>query len=79
MAWGGGTADSGGDVPPATVVAAGAAYDPAADRWESLPTAPLAARARAIAVWTGRELVVWGGEADSGHRAQFDDGAAYTP
>jgi hypothetical protein len=30
-------------------------------------------------VWTGRELIVWGGEADYSHRAQFDDGAALTP
>jgi hypothetical protein len=30
-------------------------------------------------VWTGREFIVWGGEGDESHRAQFDDGAAYTP
>jgi N-acetylneuraminic acid mutarotase len=79
MVWGGGTTDSPGDVPPATVAPGGAAYDPAADRWEPLPGAPLTPRARATAVWTGRELLVWGGEADYSHRAQFDDGAAYTP
>jgi hypothetical protein len=80
MFWGGGTTDSTlGDAPPATVTAAGAAYDVAADRWEGLPAAPLAPRARAAAVWTGRELIVWGGEADYSHRAQFDDGAAFTP
>jgi hypothetical protein len=79
MVWGGGTTDSPGDVPPATVAPGGAAYDPAADRWEPLPPAPLVPRARGIAVWTGRELIVWGGEADYSHRAQFDDGAAYTP
>jgi N-acetylneuraminic acid mutarotase len=79
MVWGGGTTDNPGDQPPATVMPGGAAYDPAADRWEALPAAPLSSRARAVAVWTGRELVVWGGEADYSHRAQFDDGAAYTP
>ena len=77
--WGGGTTGSPGDVPPATVMPGGAAYDPAADRWEALPAAPLTARARSTAVWTGRELIVWGGEADHDHRAQFDDGAAWTP
>jgi len=77
--WGGGTTESSGDVPPATVTTAGASYDVAADRWDALPAAPLTARARAAAVWTGRELIVWGGEADYNHRAQFDDGAAYTP
>jgi hypothetical protein len=79
MFWGGGTTDNQGDAPPTTVTSSGAAYDVAADRWEGLPVAPLAPRARAAAVWTGRELIVWGGEADYHHRAQFDDGAAYTP
>jgi N-acetylneuraminic acid mutarotase len=79
MLWGGGTTRGPADAPPVTVNGGGAAYDPAADRWEALPAAPLAARARASAVWTGREFIVWGGEADSSHRAQFDDGAAYTP
>jgi hypothetical protein len=78
MIWGGGTTDSPGDQPPATVMPGGAVYDPAADRWEGLPAAPLSPRARALAVWTGRELIVWGGEADYNHRANFDDGAALT-
>ena len=79
MFWGGGTADSPADAPTATVTAAGAAYDASTDRWEALPPSPLAPRARATAVWTGREFIVWGGEADYSHRQQFDDGAAYTP
>ena len=79
MLWGGGTTGGSGDAPPATVAPGGAAYDPAADRWEALPAAPLALRARSVAVWTGRELIVWGGEADHAHRANFDDGAALTP
>jgi N-acetylneuraminic acid mutarotase len=79
MLWGGGATDSPGDVPPAKVTPGGSAYDPVADRWEPLPAAPLTPRARAVSVWTGRELIVWGGEADYSHRAQFDDGAAYTP
>src|SRR5947209_102817 len=54
MLWGGGTTTSPGDVPPATVNPGGSAYDPAADRWEPLPAAPLTPRARAAAVWTGR-------------------------
>jgi N-acetylneuraminic acid mutarotase len=77
--WGGGTTESPGDVPPAKVTPGGSAYDPGADRWEPLPAGPLTARARAMAVWTGREFVVWGGEGPYDHRAQFDDGAAYTP
>ncbi len=79
MLWGGGNARGPADAPPASVNAGGAAYDPAADRWEPLPAAPLTPRAGASAVWTGREFIVWGGEADEAHRAQFDDGAALTP
>jgi N-acetylneuraminic acid mutarotase len=79
MLWGGGTTRGPADAPPATVNPGGAAYDPAADRWDALPPAPLTPRARAAAVWTGREFIVWGGEGDESHRAQFADGAAYTP
>ncbi len=56
---------------------AGAAYDPATDRWAVLPAAPIAARVGATAVWTGREVLFWGGAA--GHDAFFGDGAAYDP
>jgi hypothetical protein len=81
MVLGGGTYEGGDgpEPPPVKVRGDGAAYDPAADRWDPLPASPLAARARARAVWTGREFVVWGGEADYSHRADFADGAAYTP
>ncbi|MCA1846562.1 MAG: hypothetical protein LC792_25875, partial [Actinobacteria bacterium] len=55
----------------------GAAYDPAADRWDVLPPAPLAARMGTTAVWTGREVLFWGGS--SGQDTFFADGAAYDP
>jgi N-acetylneuraminic acid mutarotase len=81
MVFGGGVYEGGDgpEPPPARIRTDGAAYDPAADRWETLPPAPLAGRARARAVWTGREFIVWGGEADYDHRAEFADGAALTP
>jgi N-acetylneuraminic acid mutarotase len=81
MVFGGGSYDGGDgpEPPPAQVRADGAAYDPATDRWETLPPTPLSGRARASGVWTGREFIVWGGEADYNHRADFADGAAYTP
>src|SRR5882724_12264577 len=41
----------------------GAAYEPAADRWEVLPPAPVAGRFGTSAVWTGREVLFWGGQA----------------
>ena len=45
-------------------------------RWQQLPKSPLRARAGAAAVWTGTELVVWGG---TDHKRFFSDGAAYDP
>jgi hypothetical protein len=56
---------------------AGAAYDPAADRWDALPPAPVAGRNGTTAVWTGREVLFWGGAA--GHDTFLADGAAYDP
>ena len=53
----------------------GAAYDPAADTWRELPSAPLPDEEGSDlaykGVWTGRELVVWGGVEGNG--------AAYDP
>jgi hypothetical protein len=37
----------------------GAAYDPATDRWHRL--APSSGRFASGAVWTGTEMLVWGG------------------
>jgi hypothetical protein len=54
----------------------GAAYDPGHDRWRPMAEAPIPGRSRAAAVWTGTELVVWGGSNRSGARG---DGAAYDP
>ena len=51
----------------------GLAYDPKAGRWSPLPQAPLQGRLDPVGVWTGRSLLVWGG--DPG----FVDGAAFTP
>ncbi|MEU4239622.1 hypothetical protein [Actinoplanes sp. NPDC026619] len=57
----------------------GAAYDPGKSRWRTLPAAPLAARSEAQAVWTGTEMIVWGG-ADARHSPKgVTDGAAYNP
>jgi hypothetical protein len=55
------------------VHAAGAAFDPATRAWRALPASPIGGRSSAAAVWTGEELIVWGGWND-GDRG---DGAAY--
>ena len=54
----------------------GAAYDPIANSWTSLPEAPIAGRGYAAAVWTGEEMLVWGGGVDG---SSVSDGAAYNP
>lgn len=42
-------------------LADGGMYDPTADEWQVLPDAPVRGRARHIAVWTGQEMLIWGG------------------
>jgi N-acetylneuraminic acid mutarotase len=57
----------------------GARYDPATDTWTPISTtnAP-AARANHSAVWTGAEMIIWGG-ATTGSSGYFSDGARYNP
>ncbi len=58
---------------------AGAVYDPRADRWRRMPDAPLEGpRYGSTAVWTGREMIVWGGD-ETGGVSGASDGAAYQP
>jgi len=63
----------------------GAAYDPQLDVWREIAAAPLSRRSGHVAVWTGSEMLVWGGT----HRGAgyllddqgpgFRDGAAFDP
>ncbi len=53
------------------------AYDPGTNRWRPLPPAPLSARANHRAVFTGTEVVFFGGGNESG--AVFADGARFDP
>ena len=56
----------------------GVAYNPAADRWSALPISPLRGRDMPAAVWTGRQMVVWGGfTPTAGLDKPLTDGAAY--
>jgi hypothetical protein len=58
-----------------------------AGHWRELPTAPLSPRAGALSVWTGREVIVLGGEANpcppnadcANPPDELRDGAAYDP
>lgn len=74
----------GGEPGPATVDdnrtsdgADGAAYDPTSDTWRLLPRAPIGWRYIHSAVWTGREMLVWGGRGFD--NSALGDGAAYDP
>jgi hypothetical protein len=66
----------------------GAAYDPRTRRWELLPPAPesqwLLLPNDGLAVWTGREVLVWGGTTISDPEGSANlgrpaDGVAYDP
>lgn len=75
LIWGGRTFNTG----PVAFFDNGAAYDPAKDTWRILAAAPLRPRAGHSTVWTGRELVVYGGVASMNTFEAFRDGAAYDP
>jgi hypothetical protein len=67
------------------VVIDGLAYNPEEDSWRALPDFPLASREFPSLVWTGEELIVWGGaERPTGNvivdpPPLLGDGAAYRP
>ena len=80
LVWGGET------FPGATMTAGhGLSYDPIGNRWSPLPPSPLPARVDPTAVWTGRELIVWGGRTTACranqpcHTRLHADGAAFAP
>jgi N-acetylneuraminic acid mutarotase len=76
LVWGGLTGHFPTWVPPPN----GEAYNPATNTWTSLPKAPLRGRASPTAVWTGHQMIIWGGSIPRELRTRsFIDGAAYTP
>ena len=57
---------------------------PAGGTWRAIPEAPLTPRSQHGAVWTGTEMIVWGGWASEGAATAYTffaaaDGAAYDP
>jgi spore germination protein GerM len=83
LVWGGGAKVAGADSP--VIPPHGLAYGARSNRWSPLPQAPLLGRIDPAGVWTGREMIVWGGEATACrpdgpcHTRRFADGAAFTP
>jgi hypothetical protein len=55
----------------------GYAWDPQTNSWSAIAQSPLSARAGAGAVFTGTEVVIWGGYGEG--ETAFADGAAYNP
>ncbi len=53
----------------------GAAYDLGSNSWTLMSPSPIAGRGAHRAVWTGREMVVWGGFTTT----EVNDGARYNP
>ncbi len=83
--WGGADTRSDYNNPP--ILADAYAYNPAIDAWRTIPSqgAP-SPRIEVMSAWTGRELLVWGGTADSNQirqdladRAYLKSGGAYDP
>jgi N-acetylneuraminic acid mutarotase len=68
---------------PAAGTRTGAIYDPATDTWSTTPVtdATPSPRTDHAAVWTGDEMIVWGGLSfpDSETARYLGDGAAYDP
>jgi hypothetical protein len=62
---------------PTAAVEAVSAAQLATGHWSELPPAPITPRMGASVVWTGTELLVWGGESDD--QTLHGDGAAYNP
>lgn len=94
LAWGGsildpdrprttpGPPDSGTpEDPNPTRLRDGLAYDPAEDAWTRIPSAPVPPLSYSTGVWTGEEMLVWGGLRQREHPARIiaSMGAAYSP
>src|SRR5207247_7346312 len=56
----------------------GARYNPETDTWQPMSSAGAPGRrSQCAAVWTGSEMVVWGGSSEDG--IELSDGARYNP
>ena len=78
VVWGGATGAGGGT----SYLDTGARYDPPADTWTATSSVGSpAGRSLHSAVWTGSEIIVWGGMAldGAGFLSYLDTGARYNP
>jgi hypothetical protein len=64
---------SGATFPQTTPVAAGAIYTRSSNTWTAMPsTAAPVARFQHAAVWTGQEMIVWGGTSSAGSTFTYE-------
>jgi hypothetical protein len=78
IVWGGKTTDG----PTAVTFGDGGRYNPATDTWTALPSSGAPSpRGEHTAVWTGTEMIIWGGVDNTGGvlGAIFGNGARYNP
>ena len=78
LVWGG----QRNNVTTQTVTNNGARYNPATDTWTAMATPPagITNRCDHVAVWTGTEMIIWGGSTDSNPAlAATNNGARYNP
>jgi N-acetylneuraminic acid mutarotase len=74
VVWGG---VGGGDAAPTNT---GARYNPSTNAWTATPTAGApSARYAPTAVWTGTEMIVWGGSPVVAGASRLNTGARYNP
>jgi hypothetical protein len=71
LVWGGVTGRRGTGLPPH-----GEAFNPATSTWTALLAAPLGGRRDPVSVWTGHQMIAWGGTFGA---TTYTDGAAFTP
>lgn len=79
LVWGGYCGNDNPNTPPPKIrFSDGGSYDPVANTWSAWATngAPVG-REEFVSVWTGTELIVWGGFAFDGSYHYFNDGARY--
>lgn len=76
--WGGAVESGAEDF---TLSNTGFSYDPVTDEWAAIPAAPLDPQTYPFHVWTGQELIVWGGSVYSWDCCFIGttSGAAYNP
>jgi hypothetical protein len=54
-------------------------YDPAGDKWSVMPGLSEGPRVGSVAVWTGVEMVFWGGFGVLGTAGALEEGVAWRP